>query len=303
MPSCYFLFTELLSLTIEFTTKPSLDTLVDDCMTHILSFLPFEDLNLFAICNQRCCKARSHPSLDQTRTGTIVYKETSNDSVVNAMINNGWEDVFSGNRSHLRIVGIEALKICDDESVVDIPTLTLEGVTSLTVSRLSTSQSNVMTPNLEGLLCMLPNLRTMEFKGLSFGWYCADLIKTMPYLIVQLNLPGSSEQIFMFMNDHITFFPKVTDISLNECRIVSDRRLPLDANCYMFKTCTSLKRLSIKNVSLAACNDSGEPLPQEWLIDTVRRHSTLRWLRSDLTAENTAMVQQERPEIAFVSSD
>jgi hypothetical protein len=37
------------------------------------------------------------------------------------------------------------------------------------------------------------------------------------------------------------------------------------------------------------------------LIKMVRLHPTLRWLRSDLSEENVAMLKQERPEITFVS--
>ena len=33
----------------------------------------------------------------------------------------------------------------------------------------------------------------------------------------------------------------------------------------------------------------------------VRLHPTLKWLRSDLTAENVAILQQERPDVTFVS--
>lgn len=40
--------------------------------------------------------------------------------------------------------------------------------------------------------------------------------------------------------------------------------------------------------------------PQGVLVNMVRRHSSLRWLRSDLSAENIYMLRQERPEITFV---
>jgi hypothetical protein len=33
----------------------------------------------------------------------------------------------------------------------------------------------------------------------------------------------------------------------------------------------------------------------------VRRTLTLRWFRSDLTAENVALLQRERPEVTFVT--
>lgn len=45
--------------------------------------------------------------------------------------------------------------------------------------------------------------------------------------------------------------------------------------------------------------DHYEPLPQEALIKFVRYTPSLRWLCSDLTAENIAMLKKERPEVHF----
>lgn len=42
-------------------------------------------------------------------------------------------------------------------------------------------------------------------------------------------------------------------------------------------------------------------IPQDVLIKMVRRHPLLKWLRSDLLAENVALLEEERPEITFVS--
>lgn len=74
---------------------------------------------------------------------------------------------------------------------------------------------------------------------------------------------------------------------------------------FMFCQCTSLERLSIKNAMFKPMTllNSTEaiPLPQELLVNMARRHPTLRWLRSDLSAESVAMLQQERPDITFVS--
>ena len=49
----------------------------DNCMLLILGFLSAEDLNSFAICSRRCREARSSPSLDQTRTGTIICSQNT----------------------------------------------------------------------------------------------------------------------------------------------------------------------------------------------------------------------------------
>lgn len=44
-----------------------------------------------------------------------------------------------------------------------------------------------------------------------------------------------------------------------------------------------------------------EPIPQGMLMKMVRNLSRLRWLRSDLSPENIAILHQERPEVTFVS--
>jgi hypothetical protein len=44
-----------------------------------------------------------------------------------------------------------------------------------------------------------------------------------------------------------------------------------------------------------------EPIPQEKLVRFVRRAPNLRWFRSDLTPENAAMLERERPDVTLVT--
>ena len=75
-------------------------------------------------------------------------------------------------------------------------------------------------------------------------------------------------------------------------------------NPYLLMCCKHLERLSLKDVTWHIDGTSlpREPIPQEMLMKMVRRHPTLRWLQSDLTPENVAILKQERPEITFVSN-
>jgi lipopolysaccharide biosynthesis regulator YciM len=66
---------------------------------------------------------------------------------------------------------------------------------------------------------------------------------------------------------------------------------------YILERCTKLERLSMKNTVLGS---DGRKPSQTTLMKLVRRHPTLQWLRSDLTQENIATLQQVRPEITFV---
>ena len=88
-----------------------MDSLNDDCLVSIFSNLPVDDLNTVAMCNRRFRDARSSDSLDQTRTGTIILSEGSTAlSLFNAIVENNWNDVFSGNRKKLKLVGVEHLR-------------------------------------------------------------------------------------------------------------------------------------------------------------------------------------------------
>jgi hypothetical protein len=76
-------------------------------------------------------------------------------------------------------------------------------------------------------------------------------------------------------------------------------------NPYLLMHCRHLERLILKNVTwfVSGSDHELEPLPQEIIIKMVRYHPTLRWLQSDLTEENVAILKQEaRPEITFVAN-
>jgi hypothetical protein len=74
-----------------------------------------------------------------------------------------------------------------------------------------------------------------------------------------------------------------------------------DLNFYMYMYCNRLERLSVKNVTSRLLHEEEQPVSQAMIIKFVRHTPTLRWLRSDLTEENVAMLQQERPDVTFVT--
>ena len=91
-----------------------MDSLNDDCLVSILSNLPVDDLNTVAMCNRRFRDARSSDSLDQTRTGTIILSGGSTAlSLFNAIVENNWNAVFSGNRKKLKLWESSLSAICE----------------------------------------------------------------------------------------------------------------------------------------------------------------------------------------------
>jgi hypothetical protein len=79
-----------------------------------------------------------------------------------------------------------------------------------------------------------------------------------------------------------------------------------DASYSLLSRGDKIERLSIKGCHLLARDTIFAPrshrdLPQEVIVQMVRNRPQLRWLRSDLTPKNVAVLQQERPGITFVS--
>lgn len=105
--------------------------------------------------------------------------------------------------------------------------------------------------------------------------------------------------------------PHLTDLTLDDCKFQTDTidtafalRDPTNADTYMFHRCSNLERLSIKNARYEVYSPASDfrSVSQKMLIKMVRLHPNLRWLRSDLTQENIAMLQEERLDIVFVSN-
>ncbi len=67
----------------------------------------------------------------------------------------------------------------------------------------------------------------------------------------------------------------------------------------------NLERVSIKGVTVEdqviGVGSERQPLSQEAIVQFVRNTPSLRWLRSDLTEQNVAMLQKDRPEMTLVS--
>lgn len=108
----------------------SFDSINNDCVVNILSFLPIDDLNTVATVSQGCCEARNHESLDQTRAATIVCSATKNPTIPSLVAAlNAASDTLTANYTKLRIVGLEKI----DTFLLDEPATSdpLMNITSL----------------------------------------------------------------------------------------------------------------------------------------------------------------------------
>jgi len=290
----------------------SFDDIHQDCLVLILSYLTAQDMDSVAVCSRQCREARNHDSLDQTRTGTLVWtKKTSIYLFCNKIIES--RQVFTGERTRLNVVGLEKsknenLEWSDVMERVNVDHLTLEHVTSVDCSSdASTANSKVQLLPLIILSRSLVNLREVDLssvKPATVGTSVMDLFcKNCPRL-TKITWSGCNQGIFLcgfeFRNAY-----NLTDLYLDGAElflIAFPDGLVNPRDHFFLMKCRRLERLSMKNAFVQKTfSDGVDPVSQDIIIKMVRRHPTLRWLRSDLTAENVVMLQRERPEITFVT--
>lgn len=298
----------------------SLTDLNDNCLVHMLSYLPFEDLNSVDVCNRHCREVRRHESLDQTRSGTIVCREnTTIESLLNAVANNRWRNIFKGNRTNLRIEGFERLPSCTHNTPQSANRALLRRVTSLNLSRNPRDAERPIQHNtLMHLVRILPNLREVNLSHvktvnnaettifLELSRYC-PLLSVLSWNGVDgsIDMHGmnlrTTGNLTEFYIDDAHFI--LTGQSMAWARMINRTRGGAPELHLFALGPRGLERVSIKGATMENQEDGLErqSLSQETIIRFVRNTPTLRWLRSDLSDENMAMLKQKRPEVTFAS--
>jgi len=261
--------------------------------------------------NRHCREARSHESLDQTRTGTIVCSEQSSArSLYNAIISGGWNGVFSGNCAHLRIENIASVRSEQAAATDEISRAQLSGVTSLDISCSPENAAQVQNDRfINGLLCFLPNLREIDFSHfkISKGRRITTLEHCPRLERITANCSGgcfymggyglqSTQGLItmLYLDGSCLLSPGATVLQYESSENV-------ETSVFMFVACRGLERLSIKSAKWHSTDAEFQAISQGMLMKMVRNHPTLRWLRSDLTEENVEILKRERPEITFVT--
>jgi len=289
-----------------------------DCMLLILSFLSNDDMDSFSVCSRDCYEVRSDESLNQTRTGTILWRETTTaNALYDTIARRGWRSVFRGNRTRLRVEGIEKLRLpldfftTDDERAAKLP-----GVTCLDLScDPSDERMREKTLYVIRLILILPNLQNMDLSYVTVSPIGMMISNTCPNL-TRLTWKGCNGSLVL--TGEALKLPNLTELYLDDSRF-SLFTVPLESreardfedeptngsttNFFMWMYCSGLERLSMRNAKWDAIPRNEVPLPitQEMLIKFVRNTPTLRWLRSDLAEDSIAILKRERPEVTFVS--
>lgn len=295
-------------------TAVTFDSLNNDCLVHIFSYLQVEEMNVVAICSKDCRTARSNESLDQTRTGTIVWTDTTTlDSFIHKIQQS--INIFTGNRTHMKIMGLDKSRAHLASVETTLPELsdrlTNDRIPLEHVKRLECGDTNV-NHNVElpliALFLLLPNLQEIDLNSVPASSHYAIVVRLYRacHFLRKLKWNGCKNVHFCGVE-----FQQTTHLYIDgghfawgvlSAHHIMHRPPSTVPNSYLLMKCTLLECLSLKGATMVEeGTHTTVALPQETLINMVRHHPTLRWLRSDLTTENVAMLKRERPNITFVS--
>lgn len=283
-----------------------------DCQLIIIQYLSSEDLNDFAIVSQYCCDLRSDKSLPQTRTGTIHIKRRM-DITQFLLALDSTKHSFENNprRTRLKLTPVSRIGVLmlNQATMSAYSNTQLLNVTSLDMSFSPADRNrNVNHRLLKPLMYFLPNLRELDMSNfgssLALDAFCTRLSE----------IAFHCHDIESFRHDG-AFIPYSGQTSLNHFKNLKELYLDDALVClvgflpggFLLSSCNNkLERVSLKNATVTAGMSISLRKPPRRLADSelmkfVLATPSLKWLRSDLSPESVAILQQQRPAIQFVS--
>ena len=143
-------------------------------------------MNNVAICSKHCREARAHDSLDQTRTGTIICTEnTTLESIRQAFVRQEWDQIFTGNRTRLKVVGLERMPDIEQD-VEQSPNHVLPNVSSLDLSYNSFAGDDDVHRRRKAMAfaVMLPNLEEIDLSHTTHVPPEVMLLKSVEFALI-----------------------------------------------------------------------------------------------------------------------
>lgn len=285
-----------------------LDNLDDDCLVNILSFLSAEELNQVMTCSSRVYKARNSPWLDQTRTATLTIRnKISLHEFYDIIASKEWAPQFAvgANRSRLIVKGTENLVYSDEPGVPKCSVKTkLQCVTRLelpiTHGRIEFMPLDFCSsPGLYRIIAiakLLPNLKELDISDHRelLGDAIIKISTASRCKLKCIKWNGAPEAGLLPPGFHLYFTSELLELHVDGSDLTWS-----GSSCkqsYLWQHCPCLEHLSMKHATYKC-----KKFSQAVLINLVRRHPTLRWLRSDLTEKNAAMLRLERPEVMLIT--
>lgn len=316
----------------------SFTTLNNDCLLGVASFLPVSDLNNFAMVNRLCSQVRNHESLNQTREATIICSRKENArKLLNAALNTA-TSTLSANYTQFTVLGLELippiwlgyggerLEVSPNNAIRRIELGLNSSITSGDDGR---GRDKVHWSALDLLARHFPNVNDLVLKDAKYG---PAFRRPVSKKLTRLEFPpmGSLSLPVLFCNDRDS--RRIIDLIADGCifqhsfdafgssnygarmrlrremaNAISNEEPYYGQQRYLLMDFPRVERVSLKGAMWRLHHEDtdtvydAEPLSQAMLMKMVRRHPTLRWLRSDLCERKVAILKSERPEITFVS--
>jgi len=225
--------------------------------------------------------------------------------LIDAINSNGWVGTFTeeSKKKILKIKGLGRLQEPAEGAGPRNEDVHLHSVTCLDIGRQSID-------DLMLIIHMLPNLQELEMNNIRAwsGTPVLGMIASLRPNLTRVKWNGLNTALLCppdFTSEHAS---NLTELQINYVHLNYRPRAEeteaesmfsmdlLDHDTYLWNHCTRLERLSMRGVMYNTHGKQGRFITQAHLIRLVRRHPTLRWLRSDLSLQNIAMLNRERPE-------
>jgi len=294
-------------------------SLAPECRMRILQFLDEDDLHCsYALVSKKCFLECKNLSLQQIKTGEIKCNYCMF-ALFRKLVLVGLHNIFEYPREKLKLTGhhrigranigelkgtfiyresrnsMENCKILDMSLPEAGLTKTDRKVPGSLPKALSLLLSNLREVNLNHVnVCQsaasdfaknCPKLEVFRWKGASGGFFC-----------VGQDLKRCENLKELYIDNAMMY-------SVNEsyAHCLFDEHF--ESYCPLMQCNKNLVRVSMKNAKHynSTRERSHKPIPQSGLVKFVRLTKTLRWFCSDLSKENSEMLQRERPEVVFRS--
>jgi hypothetical protein len=311
------------------TQALSLDALPVDIINLTLHYLAVPDWFHFSLTSKRCLQLHK-----EARMPKLALIDIRHDQSVESFIRKvaRWNTIFTEETGHLCIRHNQyaynyGSTVDSIEKMIAQEGFQLTGVSSLNLSL----AGRRAIPNcvFRGLALMLPNLTELNISGVLVENFSGDLcfcelfpnLTSLTWNVAGLasfirrggiyrpssDLKGSCFRMAstlreLYLEDSVLLF-SCAEREINLMLASEPMQEQAEGDIWLFCECPSpLERIDLKGVRYSSDTGRRLPIPQKALVKLVRRSPNLKWLRSDLSKENIAMLQLEKFDLTFLST-
>jgi hypothetical protein len=288
------------------------DNIPAECNVSILQFLDVDDLASVTQISHRFHKNSLHPSLPQNRTATLTCAHSASPFPLlqkltdKALLSRYWRF------NKVKIIGhnlLENVSIPEVRAMMPGPIM-LQHVRVLDLS----FPSNALKKDTKLKVCIpavlsfvMPCLREIDLSNACvmesalhyFALECPVLEKvTWNNHHANTQMSGKALHKCECLKE-IHMDDSVFTYHFGESQAIQERDYCIFSHCNTFLERVSLKNAKCREPRAFSSPGPTQSFPQIGLVKFVRSTPSLRWFRSDLSPENVAILQAERPEVTF----